>query len=63
MKLNATGKVVTEHVEIDEEDGEIVYSRDGGEIQRVLVCHKNPLRLEMYQRNKHSQDNRDTHAK
>jgi len=52
MKLNATGKVVTEHVEIDEEDGEIVYSRDG-EIERVLVCHKNPLRLEMYQRNKH----------
>jgi hypothetical protein len=52
MKINSTGKVVTEHVEIDEEDGEIVYSSDGV-LNRVVAFHKNPLRLEMYQRNQH----------
>jgi len=51
MKINPTSEIVTEHVEIDEENGEIIYSK--GETQRVVVIHKNPLRLEMYQRNKH----------
>jgi len=52
MKINSTGEVVTEHVEIDEENGEITYSK-GETTQRVFVIHKQPLRLEMYQRNKH----------
>jgi hypothetical protein len=50
MKINATGQIVEELVTINEEDGEIVYSK--GEVERVAVLHKNPLRLEMYQRNK-----------
>jgi len=57
MKIKATGEVVTEHVEIDEEDGEITYTK--GEKQRVVVIHKNPLRLEMYQRNKHDKVRND----
>jgi len=52
MKITPTGEVVTEHVEIDEENGEITYSK-GETNQRVLVIHRKPLRLEMYQRNKH----------
>lgn len=52
MKINSTGEVVTEHVVVDEEDGEITYSK-GGELERVVVIHKNPLRLEWYQRNAH----------
>merc|ERR1712151_1185445 len=46
------GEVVTEHVVVDEEDGEIIYSK-GEELERVAVIHKNPLRLELYQRNTH----------
>merc|ERR1712174_84675 len=52
MKFNSTGEVVTEHVVVDEEDGEIIYNK-GGELERVAVIHKNPLRLELYQRNMH----------
>merc|ERR1712045_1005951 len=37
---------------VDEEDGEIIYNK-GGELERVVVIHKNPLRLEWYQRNAH----------
>merc|ERR1712176_1748409 len=52
MKFNSTGEVVTEHIVVDEEDGEIIYNK-GGEVERVAVIHKNPLRLELYQRNTH----------
>merc|ERR1712224_568226 len=50
MKLKSSGAVVTEEVEIDEENGEIIYRK--GDVERVAVIHKNPLRIEMYQRNK-----------
>jgi hypothetical protein len=51
MKLNATGQVVTEHMVIDEENGEIISAL--GELERVACIHKDPLRLEWYQRSKH----------
>merc|ERR1711992_435317 len=50
LTIRQSWLVMDESVEINEEDGEITYSM--GEVQRVAVIHKSPLRLEMYQRNR-----------
>merc|ERR1712176_1461479 len=50
MTIKSTGKVVVERVEVNEEAGQFIYTQ--GEDERVAVIHKNPLRLELYQRNR-----------
>lgn len=54
--LNATGERVVERVTINEEIGEVTFSKCGangepGRVDRVLAIHRSPLRLEFFKRN------------
>merc|ERR1712137_394447 len=51
MKMPHSGEIVREHVKIDEERGQVVFSKLGadsrpGVKQRVLAIHKDPVRME-----------------
>jgi len=55
MKMPHTGEVVREQIKINEEKGEVVFTKLGrdsrpSDKQRVLAFHKDPLRIEFYER-------------
>jgi len=55
MRLPHNGEILREHVKIDEEKGEVVFSKLGPDLrpgikQRVLAFHKDPLRMELFER-------------
>jgi len=55
MKMPHTGEVVREQIKIDEEKGEVVFTKLGpdsspSDKQRVLSFRKEPLRIEFYER-------------
>jgi len=55
MKMPHTGEVVREQIKIDEEKGEVVFTKLGrdsrpSDKQRVLVFRKDPLRIEFFER-------------
>merc|ERR1712206_3406 len=55
MKMPHTGEVVREQIKIDEEKGEVVFSKLGrdsrpSDKQRVLAFRKDPLRIEFFER-------------
>lgn len=57
FQLAANNETVMEKVIINEEAGEVVYNKllkDGNtsELDRVLAIHRDPLRIELYERNK-----------
>jgi len=52
MKIKATGKTITDHVTVNEEAGEIIYTEPGCMEERVCMIHKQPLRIEIFRRNK-----------
>jgi len=54
MKIKVTGKFSTDHVRVNEEDGEIIFMEAGCPEERVAVVHKAPLRMEMYKRDARS---------
>lgn len=54
-----TGEILREHVRIDEERGEVVFTKLGadlheGDKQRVIAFHKDPLRIEFFERSKNT---------
>jgi hypothetical protein len=56
MKLPHSKEVLKEHIRIDEEKGEVTFSKLGadsrpGMKQRVLAFHKDPVRIEFFERN------------
>merc|ERR1712064_234788 len=55
MKMPHTGEVVREQIKIDEEKGEVVFTKLGrdsrpSDKQRVLSFRRDPLRIELYER-------------
>jgi len=59
MKMPHTGEIVREHVRINEERGEVVFTKLGadlheGDKQRVIAFQKDPLRIEFFERSKNT---------
>jgi len=55
MKLPHSKEILREHIRIDEEKGEVVFSKLGADSrpsnkQRVLAFHQDPVRIEFYER-------------
>merc|ERR1711982_199478 len=52
MRIKATGKTITDHVTLNEEAGEIIYTEPGCNEERVASIQKSPLQLELYRRDR-----------